>query len=234
VSDLTQNERQQLMVNCQGLVRALAWKIHRRVSYRIELEDLVSYGQIGLAEAARDFDPDRGVQFTTYAYHRIRGAIFDGLGTLQWFKHANYHRGQYEPLAADLANENESPPGDSLDEDVSWLRGLSRTLAVVHLFCQLDARPIELMDKTQASPSDVIARHELILRLVELVENLPPDDRDLIKAVYFQGESLTVAADRLGISKSWASRMHARALDSLSHALRQEDRSKVTVRGRHS
>jgi DNA-directed RNA polymerase specialized sigma subunit len=37
---------------------------------------------VGLAEAARQFDPSRGGQFTTYAYYRIRGAILDGLETI--------------------------------------------------------------------------------------------------------------------------------------------------------
>jgi RNA polymerase sigma factor FliA len=221
VSETTNADRQQLMMSCQGLVRALAWKIHRKVSHRIDLEDLVSYGQVGLAEAARDFDPERGIQFTTYAYHRIRGAIFDGLGTFGWFKRADYHRGQYEQLAADVAQENQRSANGSLDDDTSWLRGLSRTLAVVHLFCQLDPQAVDVADRSQSSPSDLIARQELIFRLVQLVEELCPEDRDLIKAVYFQGDSLTEAARKMGISKSWASRMHARALDHLAHSLRK-------------
>ena len=58
-------ERQQLMTSCQGLVRSIAWKIHQRLPAHVDLEDLVSYGQIGLAEAARDFDSGRGGQFST-------------------------------------------------------------------------------------------------------------------------------------------------------------------------
>ena len=73
---------QQLVVSCQGLVRSLAWKIHCKLPRSVDLEDLVCYGQIGLVEAARDFDSSRGGQFTTYAYYRIRGAILDGMSKM--------------------------------------------------------------------------------------------------------------------------------------------------------
>ena len=59
----------------QALVRSLALRIAQTSGVRIDLEDLIAYGQIGLAEAARDYQPGRGSQFTSYAYYRIRGAI---------------------------------------------------------------------------------------------------------------------------------------------------------------
>ena len=48
--------REELIESCQGLVRSLAAKVQKGVPRRLELEDLISYGQVGLAEAARDFD----------------------------------------------------------------------------------------------------------------------------------------------------------------------------------
>src|SRR4051812_48402265 len=95
-------QQQHLIETCQGLVRSLAWKMYQRVPRRqIALEDLVAYGQIGLLEAARDFDPGRGNQFTTYAYHRIRGAIYDGLSQMSWFSRFAYHSGRYQDAAGE-------------------------------------------------------------------------------------------------------------------------------------
>ena len=45
-------QQQQLIVSCQGLVRSIAWKIRCKLPKHVDLEDLVSYGQLGLAEAA--------------------------------------------------------------------------------------------------------------------------------------------------------------------------------------
>ena len=50
----------------------------------VELQDLVNTGVIGLIEAFKNFDPDRGVKFETYAVPRIRGAILDELRALDW------------------------------------------------------------------------------------------------------------------------------------------------------
>jgi RNA polymerase sigma factor (sigma-70 family) len=47
----------------------------RRISGRIEREDLVSEGYMGLVKAAEKFDPARGFQFSTYAVHRVRNYI---------------------------------------------------------------------------------------------------------------------------------------------------------------
>ena len=66
------HDRQRLIEECQGLVRSLALQIKTKAPASIELDDLISYGQIGLAEAARDFDPDRGFRFSTFAYYRMR------------------------------------------------------------------------------------------------------------------------------------------------------------------
>ena len=101
---MEQQTTQELMNGCQGLVRSIAWKIHQKVPRNVELDDLIGYGQVGLAEAARDFDQSRETQFTTYAYYRIRGAILDGLSTMSWFKRADYYRGRYEHAANNVLN----------------------------------------------------------------------------------------------------------------------------------
>ena len=82
-----------------GLVRSLASQIHRKGPPNVDLEDMIAYGQIGLAEAAHDFDPSRGNQFSTYAYYRIRGAIYDGLAKMSWFGRAQYQQARYDRMA---------------------------------------------------------------------------------------------------------------------------------------
>ncbi|HSP07431.1 MAG TPA: sigma-70 family RNA polymerase sigma factor, partial [Acidobacteriota bacterium] len=65
------------------LIRSLARQIRGRLSLTIEFEDLESYGRLGLLEASRRFDYKLGVAFKTFAYYRIKGAIYDGLRKMQ-------------------------------------------------------------------------------------------------------------------------------------------------------
>ncbi len=49
---------------------------------KIDQEDLVADGYLGLARAARKYDPSRGVPFTAFARHYVRGAIVDTIRAL--------------------------------------------------------------------------------------------------------------------------------------------------------
>lgn len=210
----------------QALVRSLAAKIARNVPMPVDLEDLIADGQVGLAEAAREFDPDQGVQFTTFAYYRIRGAIYDGISKMSWTSRARYRRHRYEQMAnAALAESHACGAGaGTLEEEARWFRSVTEKLAIVHLVSRGEdsggIRESSLEDP-RASPAATAAGREICQKLRELVGTLPPAEQRLVQMIYFDGLTLQEAANRLGISKSWASRLHARTLENLARRLRR-------------
>lgn len=216
---------QELIEQGQGLVYSLASKIHRTLPVRIELEDLVAYGELGLAEAARDFDPACGTKFTTFAYYRVRGAIYDGMSKMSWTSRARYRRLRYEQMANATLAEAAGAPTTDLSSESQWLGDLSERLAIVFLNTQgEDGRGIRdssIEDPGAAAPTAIAASREISQKLRDLIDTLPHVERRLIKETYFEGRTLQEAADRIGISKSWASRMHAKILDTLGRKLRQ-------------
>ena len=48
-------------------------------------------------------------------------------------------------------------------------------------------------------------------RLREALTKLPPKNRQVLEDYYFRDETLESIGERLGLSKSWVSRLHARA-----------------------
>lgn len=56
-----------------------AWNLLRRLPAKVDVNELISDGFIGLQSAAARFDPTRGVPFGAYAQRRIDGAMADGL-----------------------------------------------------------------------------------------------------------------------------------------------------------
>jgi RNA polymerase sigma factor FliA len=181
---------QALIEECQGLVRSLAARIHRKMPPHVDLDDLVAYGQMGLAEAARDFDAARGTQFSTFAYYRIRGAIYDGLAKMSWFSRAEYGRRHKEQIAGQVLS------GQEAEDEASGIESLE--------------------DASAPAPPAVAIFHEISQRLAELTRALPEDARALIHAAYSEGLDLQEAGQRLGISKSWASRLHGKTLRRLA------------------
>lgn len=218
----------QLVFTHQGLVRAIARGIHRSLPPFMELDDLISYGQLGLMQAANDFDPDRGVQFSTFAYHRIRGAILDGTTQMAWFRRVTPCRQRYERMAndtlatdaTDAASDNSAAPTDN----AGWLQDASAQLSVVFLLSHASEEGREaphLEDSAVILPIQGMLDEELKKKLHELLAELPDESRQLLQGAYFEGLTLKEAGERLGISKAWASRLHARALGQLARGLRR-------------
>ena len=78
------SEQERILLEHLPVVRFLARRIHERLPQHVEMEDLVSAGVVGLMDAFAKFDPEKKVQFRSYAQFRIRGAILDSLRTLDW------------------------------------------------------------------------------------------------------------------------------------------------------
>jgi RNA polymerase sigma factor for flagellar operon FliA len=179
-----------------------------------------------LAEAARDFDPEQGSQFSTFAYYRIRGAIYDGISKMTWFGRAGQRqvRGEQrtnEVLAAE-AEQTAKVPSASLEEDAHWFRDLSRALAVVYLVSYGSAsgekREADFVDPA-ALPSQTVMDDEIVKQLHTQIDTLPAEESKFIRALYFEGQTLQQAGEQLGISKSWASRLHHKVLQRLARSL---------------
>jgi len=219
----------ELVAEGQGLVRSLALQVFRGLPFRMDLDDLIAYGQLGLTEAAQKYDPRSDTRFTTFAYYRIRGAIYDGVSKMNWTSRARIRRMRFQRMADDvLENENrpaaEDGRGDAVAADAAWLGRVTERLAVVYLATEDDdSAGGTLADAADPAepPSKVVASRELQQTLRVLVGELAPEARRLINSIYFEGFTLTEAAQRFGISKSWASRLHAKSLDQLAKSLRR-------------
>ena len=197
-----------LIEDNQSLVYHLAMKIHRKIPVKQDLEDLIGYGMIGLVEAANKYKPKLGIEFATFAYPRINGAIYDGLSKLSWMSRSRYRR-----LMA--VKEKAESKGD-----IEAVQSAEAKLESVSLLDSEMAQAI-IADDTEDAEQRA-SRQEQGEVLSHLIEELPDRERRLIKLIYIEGLALQDASERLGISKSWGSRMHAKTLASLSLGIKSK------------
>ena len=217
-----------LIAQGQGLVRSLAARIHSKLPRSVDMDDLIAYGQLGLIEAARDFDAARGNQFSTYAYYRIRGAIYDGLSKMSCFGRAHYEAVRYEQMAnetlRDSAEEDDDHGICDAETNAQRFRDVSWSLFVVYLATRNrgkdESNDMGVADPSSLTPLAAIIQRETSQRLLELIDNLPAGEAALIRAIYFEGLTFEEAGRRVGIGKSWASRLHAKSLQRLGRLLR--------------
>ncbi|WP_338932657.1 sigma-70 family RNA polymerase sigma factor [Streptomyces netropsis] len=76
----------QAIESLEGMIYRLAEERMTRTpgissSYGDKLEDLRQEGRVAALEALASYDPEGGAKFSTYAHHRIRGAIWDSANT---------------------------------------------------------------------------------------------------------------------------------------------------------
>lgn len=200
------------------MVRSIARRISTKLPRHYEVEDLVSDGIMGLMAAADRFDPERGVKFETFATYYIKGAILDNLPKLPTIQ--NKQKPVEEEVSANEADEVQSdavaltskvtqitysyilsldaPQGSGDDgEDFNLLKQLGKSDTVQH--------EMELEELQQ------------ILRLA--IEQLPIQERTTLRYYYFHHMSFSEIGQKLGLSESWVSRIHRRALEQLRHKL---------------
>jgi RNA polymerase sigma factor for flagellar operon FliA len=208
----TTSETSSLIYGCQGLVRSIAWKIHQKLPPSVDLDDLIGFGQVGLAEAARDFDQQRAVQFSTYAYYRVRGAILDGLSSMNWFSKADYARGRYEQSANDLLDSSrEEPDSDETD----WFAHTTRTISMSYIMTHWGDSTVQEPSE-ETTPAEAAESADLQGMIRQMLDELPGQEQTLMRGIYFDGLTIKAAGERIGVGKAWASRLHARTLDSIA------------------
>lgn len=173
-----------------NLVYAIAAKIYKTSNRRVEFDELVSFGTIGLMQAADRYDAGSCAQFTTFAYYRIHGAIIDGLRTLGAMTRAEYRRHRREADA-------EQPSA--------------------RVVCS-PARSRQRATPPTAEADLAKKRARELLR--DAMGQLPERESFLIESCYYNDKRLGEAGRELGISKSWTSRLHERALARLRRELR--------------
>jgi RNA polymerase sigma factor for flagellar operon FliA len=213
------------------LVDIVARQVRRTVGQGIELEELVSFGREGLLDAARRFDPSRGVPFRAYANFRVRGAIMDGVRSLARLPRRVHERlrafeaaGRVSEGAAEDALGAPAPPGTRADAERALDEHLAAmaTAMAVGLISESatgeDGEPTPL--DRHASPEESLGRAELVALVRSAIDTLPKEEAELVRRHYLEGERFDHVAAELGLSKSWASRLHTRAIARLSKRLR--------------
>src|SRR5262245_45487408 len=102
---------QRLVEAYQDYAHAIAAEVCRKLPSQLERSELEAAADLGLVEAAQAFDPTRGVLFKTFAYYRIRGAVYDALRKMAWFSKSLYQQYKFEMAANEyLKDFSESRP----------------------------------------------------------------------------------------------------------------------------
>lgn len=198
-------------------VLSLAHKVRAQLGLTGDLDDLLSAGFEGLLEAQSRYDASRGVKFNTFAYYRVRGAIIDAVRRQGFHSRRAWSRLRAAE-ATDLVTEHS---GDARAADPSSRGDVAKTVrAIDDSLTRITAGFVmaavgQPEDVPEPTPEENLLSGETAARLRDAVTRLPERERLLVEGYYFGARRFDHVARELGISKSWASRLHTKALDKL-------------------
>lgn len=196
-----------------GLVSAVARQVRRDLEMGAHAgwdvaEELEAYGREALVESSRRFDAGTGVPFERFARHRVRGAILDGIAEMGGVPRRLYRRLRFHRTASDLLAGWSSEEVEGL----SSAREVREALHTAYLLASEGSGDwLEADLGVDGAPGAAL----LGKRVRGAVEGLPERERTLVKAHYFEGLSLAAAGRRIGVSRSYATRLQRRALAML-------------------
>jgi RNA polymerase sigma factor for flagellar operon FliA len=202
----------------------VAW-VKRDLALRMPDDELTSFGSEGALSAGRTFDPSRDVPFERWASLKIRGKVLDGLRSYGPLPRRSYRRLRVLLAAHDTAEgiierdaESSRESAEAADLRISSsLATLATSMALGTLFTR-DAEMLEAIEDEGGTAEDEIIREELKARVRAAVAARPERERRILERYYFQDMTLMDASG--GQSRSWASRLLARATVGVGRTLR--------------
>ncbi len=214
------------------LVRSLA----RRYAGRGEpLDDLVQVGSIGLIKAIDRFDPDRGVELTTYAIPTIVGELKRHFRDAGWAVHVPRRLKELSlrlnsavedlgtslgrsPTIAELARAVEAD-----EEEVVEALDAGRAYSAISLSAPTDDDESGVRLDLLGADEEGFATSEDRAVLLPGLERLDERERRILHLRFHEGLTQSQIAQEVGISQMHVSRLIRRALETMREELGDED-----------
>ena len=186
-------------------------------------DDLWSVGALGLIDAARRFEGGRGVRFTTFAEHRVRGAMLDELRRMDHLPRRMREKSDAVAQARKKLAQEKGRPADDAEvarvcgvtlEEMAEIEGAAMPLAELDLdVAKIDDEP---------GPEEQTQRKQEAARLTVKISALPERLQTVLALHYVEGCTYREIAHMLNVSEPRVCQLHAEAVALLRGALNEK------------
>jgi RNA polymerase sigma factor FliA len=225
-------KRDRIILDHLPLVKAIAVRVHENLPVHVDLDDLVHAGILGLFDAAKRYNPNKRVNFSSYAKHRIKGAILDSLRQLDWASRDMRRRHkQIEAATRDLASVLQRNPTqaelaakmgvgiDRWQQMMVEMRNVGLVSASGRGHENEDGPPPDFPAEEETQPDTICAREQLRGHLRVAMGTLPERYRKVVLLYYTNEMTMREIGEIMGINESRVSQIHKSALQKMAEAL---------------
>ena len=228
-----EDAREQLIVSHLNLVRFISSKFKNRGE---PLDDLVQVGTVGLIKAIDRFDPERGLEFTTYATPTIMGEIKRHFRDKGWSvrvpRRLQELSAKVNQVTDDLTTELQRSP--SVDEIAQHLGVTAEeVLEAMESSSAYTSVPLEaggssddeeapsVIDRYASEDEDLAASDDRMV-IEDAIKDFNPREQDVIRMRFIDGLTQVEIAERLGVSQVQVSRLLRRTLRKIQDKIDPE------------
>ncbi len=216
-----------LVVANLGLVKRVALHLKVRLPPFAEFDDLLQAGMIGLIEASRGYNSERGTPFDAFARLRIKGAMIDYVRKQSYLpRSAIATRKSHSEATKTLSDElgrapNQQELADFMDMDINDLQKER------HQSSQFETESIEdmagvtdnLPDTEDSIPEIALEKAQLSEELVRAIAALPEREKLILSLYYTDEMTLKEIGEIVGVGESRVSQILTKAAQTLRQKL---------------
>ena len=208
-----------------GLVKRIAYHLVSRLPPNVQVEDLIQAGMIGLLEASRNYNPQQGASFETYAGIRIRGSMLDEIRRSDWTPRSVHRKVR---MVAEAVRKIENDKGrdardhevaEALEMDINDYHQILQDAAGCRVFSfeepgffGEEGSHESMAESKTDGPMQVMQNEDFQSGLAESIAGLPERER-LVMSLYYDEElNLREIGEVLGVSESRVCQIHGQAL----------------------
>lgn len=211
------------------LVKIVSGRMYNYYGSKIEYDDLLGYGILGLIDSIDKYDISKNIKFETYAQIRIRGAIIDNIRKQDWIPRSLRKKSKVVQNAI-LVLENKlgrSPSNSEIAKELSIsLDELDILLSDISTFNVSSLEEILINKGDYLSDNNNINNPELIYQgkeirelLTDSIETLSKKEKMVISLYYYEELTYKEIGQVLELSESRISQIHSKAILKIKNFL---------------
>jgi len=229
-----QQARDALVLKYLYLAKYIAGRIAIYLPAGVDQRDVVSWAVVGLLEAVENYDPAHRASFSTFASHRIKGEIRDGIRNLDWLPRLQRQKVKRvyaateklraslgrEPRPEEIADETHMAVDDVLDSlskaTSAELLSLDQPLGNPHLVPDEHVLTLESIVKDPGdSPREIAERTSTLELLADAISKLNENQQKVIYLYYNESLTLKEVAKVLDLTEGRVCQIHKEAISKL-------------------
>lgn len=222
--------KQMLIEEYVGLVKIIAGRMYNYYGSKIEYDDLIGFGIIGLIDSIDKFDINKNIKFETYAQIRIKGSIIDNIRKLDWVPRSLRKKSKEIQEGLKIL-ENKLGRMPSNEELAKYLKlpikEVEYTLADTVNFNITSLEELILSQseyyinsyREKTTPENMLEKKEMKRILGDIIDELPEKQKLVVSLYYYEELTYKEIGTIMKLSESRISQIHSKAIYNIRNKL---------------